>query len=432
MLPNLGARQRADPRPARRGRRGVDALRPAGQGPRRVGALAARARSRRACCERPRARARRAARHAPSSSAARSRRTSRSGRTPARSRARCTARPAKQGLLGISFPEEVGGEGGDLLDSVDLQEAMFEAGASSGLMAGALHRRHRAAAHRGQRQRRPGRPVRPADAGRRDDRRRSRSPSPAAAPTSRGIRTTAVRDGDHYVVNGAKTFITCGVRADFVTTAVRTGGPGARRRLPARRREGHARLHRRPLAAQDGLALLRHRRAVVRRRAGAGRQPGRRGELRLRARSPSSSSSSGSRWRCTPTASPPARSTSTAAYCRDRETFGKPLISHQVVRHTAGRDAPPGRGRAHLHARGRRAGTSRASTSSPRPAWPSRPRSTARRTSATRPSSCTAARATCTGPRWSGTTATPGSCRSEEEPTEVLTDLAAKLLGYAS
>jgi len=33
-------------------------------------------------------------------------------------------------------------------------------------------------------------------------------------------------DGDHYVVNGAKTFITSGVRADFVTTAVRTGGPG--------------------------------------------------------------------------------------------------------------------------------------------------------------------------------------------------------------
>jgi acyl-CoA dehydrogenase len=41
------------------------------------------------------------------------------------------------------------------------------------------------------------------------------------------LRTTAVRDGDVYVVNGAKTFITSGTRADFVTTAVRTGGPGA-------------------------------------------------------------------------------------------------------------------------------------------------------------------------------------------------------------
>ena len=42
------------------------------------------------------------------------------------------------------------------------------------------------------------------------------------------LRTTAaVRDGDHYIVNGAKTYITSGVRADYVVTAVRTGGPGA-------------------------------------------------------------------------------------------------------------------------------------------------------------------------------------------------------------
>ena len=41
------------------------------------------------------------------------------------------------------------------------------------------------------------------------------------------LRTTAVRDGDHYVVNGQKTFITSGMRADYVTTAVRTGGRGA-------------------------------------------------------------------------------------------------------------------------------------------------------------------------------------------------------------
>jgi acyl-CoA dehydrogenase len=40
------------------------------------------------------------------------------------------------------------------------------------------------------------------------------------------LSTRAVREGDHYVVNGAKTFITSGTRADFVVTAVRTGGPG--------------------------------------------------------------------------------------------------------------------------------------------------------------------------------------------------------------
>jgi acyl-CoA dehydrogenase len=44
------------------------------------------------------------------------------------------------------------------------------------------------------------------------------------------LRTTAVRDGDAYIVNGEKTFITSGKRADFLTVAVRTDpankGPG--------------------------------------------------------------------------------------------------------------------------------------------------------------------------------------------------------------
>jgi alkylation response protein AidB-like acyl-CoA dehydrogenase len=34
--------------------------------------------------------------------------------------------------------------------------------------------------------------------------------------------TSAIRDGDHYVVNGAKTFITNGINADLVITAVKT------------------------------------------------------------------------------------------------------------------------------------------------------------------------------------------------------------------
>jgi acyl-CoA dehydrogenase len=41
------------------------------------------------------------------------------------------------------------------------------------------------------------------------------------------LQTSAWRDGDHYVVNGQKTFITSGMRADYYTVAVRTGGPGA-------------------------------------------------------------------------------------------------------------------------------------------------------------------------------------------------------------
>ncbi len=41
------------------------------------------------------------------------------------------------------------------------------------------------------------------------------------------LTTKAVRDGDHYVVNGAKIYITSGMRADYLTVAVRTGAPGA-------------------------------------------------------------------------------------------------------------------------------------------------------------------------------------------------------------
>ncbi|WP_342132250.1 acyl-CoA dehydrogenase family protein [Hydrogenophaga sp. OTU3427] len=40
------------------------------------------------------------------------------------------------------------------------------------------------------------------------------------------LRTTARRDGDSYIVDGEKVFITSGMRADWITTAVRTGEPG--------------------------------------------------------------------------------------------------------------------------------------------------------------------------------------------------------------
>ncbi|MCA9690816.1 MAG: acyl-CoA dehydrogenase family protein [Myxococcales bacterium] len=40
------------------------------------------------------------------------------------------------------------------------------------------------------------------------------------------IRTTARRDGDDYVINGQKLWITNGTRADFITLAVRTGDAG--------------------------------------------------------------------------------------------------------------------------------------------------------------------------------------------------------------
>ena len=50
---------------------------------------------------------------------------------------------------------------------------------------------------------------------------------PDAGSDVANISTSAVRDGDHYVVNGAKKWITNGIWADFCTAAVRTGGEGA-------------------------------------------------------------------------------------------------------------------------------------------------------------------------------------------------------------
>ena len=143
------------------------------------------------------------------------------------------AAAAKQGLIGLGFPESVGGSGGDLLDTVDCQEGILSEGGSSGLLAGlftsGIALPHMvAAAERGEGHEGGSslvdRFVRPTLAGEMIG--SLAITEPGGGSDVAGIRTTAVRDGDHYVVNGAKTFITSGTRADFVTTAVRTGGPG--------------------------------------------------------------------------------------------------------------------------------------------------------------------------------------------------------------
>ncbi|MDF1782279.1 MAG: acyl-CoA dehydrogenase family protein [Alcanivoracaceae bacterium] len=49
---------------------------------------------------------------------------------------------------------------------------------------------------------------------------------PSGGSDVANLKTRAVRDGDDYIVNGSKTFITSGVRADYYTVAVRTGDSG--------------------------------------------------------------------------------------------------------------------------------------------------------------------------------------------------------------
>ena len=124
------------------------------------------------------------------------------------------------------------------------------------------------------------------------------------------LTTKAELDGDDYIINGAKTYITSGVRADFVVTAARTGGPGAAGVSLIVVDKGTPGFEVTPQARQDGVAVVGHRRAVLHRRAGARRQPDRRGEQRLhpdrgRLRRPSASA-----WPRRRTRAPNAASTS--------------------------------------------------------------------------------------------------------------------------
>lgn len=50
---------------------------------------------------------------------------------------------------------------------------------------------------------------------------------PSGGSDVANIRTTARREGEYYVVNGSKTFISGGMGANWISTAVRTGGDGA-------------------------------------------------------------------------------------------------------------------------------------------------------------------------------------------------------------
>lgn len=130
------------------------------------------------------------------------------------------------GLLGANFPESAGGGGGDGADAVIICEEMHYAGAPGGVFA-SLFTCGIAVPHM----------IASGD---------ERLIETYVKPTLRGekigslaitepgggsdvghLTTKATRDGDDYILNGAKTYITSGVRADYVVTASRTGGPGA-------------------------------------------------------------------------------------------------------------------------------------------------------------------------------------------------------------
>lgn len=134
------------------------------------------------------------------------------------------AKAGAAGILGIGFDEDVGGSGGDALHLAMSIEGMMYGG-STGVSVGlwscgiALPPIVQS-----------GRPdlidayVRPVLRG--ELIAALAVTEPGTGSDVAGVRTRARRDGDHYVVDGAKLFITSGARADLLTTLVRTGDAG--------------------------------------------------------------------------------------------------------------------------------------------------------------------------------------------------------------
>jgi acyl-CoA dehydrogenase len=129
------------------------------------------------------------------------------------------------GLLAVGYPEGVGGSGGDLGHVLVAAEEMVLAGTSVGTCVGlGSHGIALPPLVRFGTDAQKERFVRPVLEGEKIAALAITEPSGGSDVAA--VRTRAVRDGDHYVVRGSKTFITSGCRADFVVAAVRTGGEG--------------------------------------------------------------------------------------------------------------------------------------------------------------------------------------------------------------
>lgn len=134
------------------------------------------------------------------------------------------ARAGQDAMLGVGYPEHVGGSGGDVTHALVAAEEQVLAGTSVGTVVSLGS--HTIAAPpilKFGTEEQQQRFVRPVLEGRAIS--ALAITEPGGGSDVANLQTSAVRDGDHYIVNGTKTFITSGTRAHFITTAVRTGGP---------------------------------------------------------------------------------------------------------------------------------------------------------------------------------------------------------------
>jgi alkylation response protein AidB-like acyl-CoA dehydrogenase len=130
-------------------------------------------------------------------------------------------RMGELGFLGLSYPEEYGGQGGDYYSNLVLAEEIVH-GNSGGLTMGVAVHTDMATP-----------PIHLF--GTEEQKQRYLVPSikgekisclgitePDAGSDVAGIRTRAVREGDEFVINGSKTYITNGHRADFIVLVTKT------------------------------------------------------------------------------------------------------------------------------------------------------------------------------------------------------------------
>ena len=127
----------------------------------------------------------------------------------------------EMGYFGLAYPEEYGGLDLDLFYTVILLEELQKIN-SGGFSAAIWAHAYLAMTHLNKE-------------GNHDIKERYLAPSimgekigclcvtePFGGSDVAGMRTTAMKDGDHYVINGSKTFITNGVYADYMVVATKT------------------------------------------------------------------------------------------------------------------------------------------------------------------------------------------------------------------
>lgn len=236
---------------------------------------------------------------------------------------------AAAGLLGVDFPEEYGGTPADHFYRLILAEEMGRSGSGGTCASLMSHTIGLPPLVAGGSAELKARVIPDVLAGRKIS--ALAVTEPGAGSDVAQLVTTAKRDGDHYVVNGSKMFITSGLRADWTTVAVRTGGTGAAGvSLLAIERDtpGFTRTELKKMGwwASDTAELhFNNCRVPAANLIGA---EGQAFPLIMRnfngERLTLAASACGAAQACLEDA---------VAWARERKTFGQPLIAHQVIRH---------------------------------------------------------------------------------------------------